>query len=213
MGTRLTLAASVRRLIDEEDTDNTHFDDEEIYDYLNQAIRFMGTELEWPLQLAQATAIEDQAVYTLPEDFISLSEVFFNNRSLTILDRTDLQAIQSSWQESANGDPAYAYRQDNRKFGLFPKPSSEVVAAGDVIQIQYIKIPPDLDDDNTSPDLHAAFQDALPFYAAFLCETKMGNDKRAEIRFNQYEVHKKRLTSRLQKFGEGLMRFRWSGRY
>jgi len=209
MGTRLTLLESVRRMIDEEDSTNSHFQDDEIYDYINQAIRYMGTDLEWPIQLAQATAVEGQAVYTLPTDFISLSDIYFNNNPMFIIDRTDLKSIQANWQDAENGNPVYAYKQDNRKFGLFPKPSAESLVSDDTIQIQYIKLPPDLDDDTDIPDLHLAFQDALPFYAAFLCETKVGNDKRATLRFDQYEMHKKRLTARLQKFSDDIMRFRW----
>lgn len=68
MATRLTLATATRRLIDEEDEDNSQFTDQEIYDYINQAIRFLGTDVEWPFQTAEATSVEDQAVYTLPED-------------------------------------------------------------------------------------------------------------------------------------------------
>ena len=213
MGTRLTLAQSVRRAIDEEDEDNSHFSSDEIYDYINQAIRYMGADLEWPSQRAQADPVADQAVYTLPEDFISLSDVYFDNNPLIVIDRSELKAIQANWQDAVSGTPNYAYKSDNRKFGLFPKPSADAIADGEVIQIDYIKIPPDLADDVSIPDLHTVFQDCLPFYAAFLCEHKLGNDKRADTNFNLYEVHKKRLTSKLQKFGEDLMRMRWSGNY
>lgn len=209
MGTRLTLAATVRRLIDEEDSTNSHFDDDpEIYDYLNQGIRYLGTDLEWAIQTAEATSVEDQAVYSLPDNFISLSDVYFDDNDLIILDRSDLSALSTTWQNSASGTPRFAYKSDNAKFGLYPKPNA--VNAGLTIQIQYIKIPADLSDDATSPDLHSAFQDCLPFYAAFLCEKKLGNLKAADHNLNLYEMHKKRLVSRLQRFSDDLYRFRWA---
>lgn len=212
MATRVTLSEAVRRLIDEEDEDNSHFTSDEIYDYLNQAIRYLGTEIEWPLQLAQATPVTDQAVYELPDDFVSLSDVYYDNRDLLIIDRTDLPALRSDWQNAPSGLPIYAYRSDNAKVGLFPKPSSSYTANSEVIQIQYIKVPADLDDDTDTPDLHIAFNDCLPFYAAFLCEHKLGNSKRSEVNFNLYEVHKKRLLSKVQKFSPDALRFRWSAR-
>jgi len=207
MGTRLTLTETVRRYIDEEDSANSHFSDDEIYDYVNQAIRYLGTDLEWPLQLAQATSVADQAVYTLPDDFISLAEVYFDNSPLTILDRGDLKHISSQWQESTASLPRYAYKQDNRKFGVWPKPDSD--HADLAIQIQYVKLPPDLDSDTAVPDLHTAFQDCLPFYASFLCEHKIGNTKRADKNYEFYDLHKKRIQSKLQRFSDDLMRLRW----
>lgn len=213
MALRPALLTQTRALIDETDSDNSHFTDAQIYLDINQAIRNLGADLEWPLQSAQATAIADQAVYALPEDFISLSDVFFNNRQLIVLERADLGHIRSDWQNAEAGTPTYAYKSDNQKFGLYPKPSTEETSDSEVIQIQYIKIPADLEDDNTLPDLHIAFHDCLPFYAAFLLEHKMGNDKRSQTNFSIYETHKKRLTSKLQRFSDDLMRFRWAGRY
>lgn len=208
MATRLTLLAATRRLIDEEDSSNSHFDNDEIYDYLNQAIRYLGTDIEWPIQTAQATSVEGQAVYTLPTKFISLSDVYFNNVDLVVIERQDLSGIRSDWQNAENGIPRYCYKSDNRKFGLWPKPNAD--HAGELIQIQYIKTPPDLEDDTTAPDLHAAFNDVLPFYAAFLCEHKLGNDSRAQNNLNIYEMMKKRLLSKVQRFSDDLLRFRWS---
>lgn len=205
---RVTLTTAVRRYINEEDSTDSHFADSEIYAYLNQAIRYLGTDVEWPLQTAQATSVLDQAVYTLPDDFISLVDIYFDNRDLNIIERQDLSGLRSDWQDAPSGLPQYAYKSDNAKIGLFPKPDSE--NAGSLIQIQYIKVPPDLSDDSTAPDLHLAFQDCLPFYAAFLCEHKMGNPKRSDMNLQLYEMHKKRLMSKVQRFSDENLRIRWS---
>lgn len=208
MGTRVSLATTVRRYINETDSDNSNFDDDEIYDYINQAIRFLGTEMEWPLQTAEATSVTDQAVYTLPEDFISLAGVYFDGRDLPIIERADLAGIRVDWQDADSGMPQYGYKADNAKIGLYPPPNSTNSSL--TLQIQYVKVPPDLEDDNTAPDLHIAFQDCLPFYAAFLCEHRMGNSKRADYNLNLYETHKKKLMSKVQRFADDSLRFRWS---
>lgn len=206
--TRVSMTTAVRRYINETDSSNSHFSDSEIYDYLNQAIRFLGTEMEWPFQTAEATSIQDQAVYTLPEDFISLVDFYFDNVDLPIIERADLSALRIDWQNAESSRPRYAYKSDNAKIGLWPPPDAD--NAGLTLQIQYIKVPPDLSDDSTAPDLHVAFQDCLPFYAAFLCEVKMGNNKRSDYMISLYESHKKKLMSKVQRFSDDDMRFRWS---
>lgn len=213
MALRPALLTSVRRMIDERDSDNSHFTDSEIYDYINEAIRLLGTELEWPLQTAEAPAVADQAVYALPEDFIALVDVYFDNRPLHIIQRDDLTAIRSDWQNATSGTPVFAYKSDNAKFGIYPKPSTEETSDDEVIQIQYVKLPANLSDDVTAPDLHTAFHDCLPFYAAYKCEDSMGNSKRAQSKLADYERHKKRIASVLQRFSDELLRFRWSGNY
>lgn len=208
MANRASLLTATRRYINEPDSTNSNFQDTEIYDYINQAIRFLGVEMEWPLQTAEATSVAEQAVYTLPEDFVSLSDFYFDGRDLPIIERADLSALRTDWQNAASGKPLYAYKSDNAKIGLYPKPDTE--NAGLTLQIQYIKIPPDLSDDTTAPDLHTSFQDCIPFYAAFLCEHRMGNQKRADYNLNLYESHKKKLMSKVQKFSDDTLRFRWS---
>jgi hypothetical protein len=211
LGNRLTLTTAARILIDERDAANSHFTDLELYGFANQAIRYLGADMEWPFQTAQTTSVVDQAVYTLPEDFIALADFFFDNEDIPIIERADLSAFDKNWQIATSGRPRYAYKSDNAKIGLWPKPSTE--NAGKVIQIQYIKLPADLSTDGQVPDLHTAFQDCIPFYVAFLCEHAMGNSKRAELNLGLYDSHKKTLRSKLQRFSDDTLAFRWSGRY
>lgn len=206
--TRVSMTTTVRRFINETDSTNSNFTDAEIYDYLNQAIRFTGTELKWPLQTAEATSVLDQAVYSLPEDFVALSDFYFDDKDLPIIERVDLSGIRLDWQSADSGMPQYAYKADNAKVGLWPPP--DAANTGLILQIQYIKVPPDISDDSTAPDLHVAFQDCLPFYAAFLCEVKAGNQKRSDYMISLYEAHKKKIEKAVQGFSDADLRFRWS---
>lgn len=202
-----TLRTKTRRLIGEEDPLNSHFTDPELLDYLNQASLFLATEMEWPEQTSNATSVLDQALYSLPADFISLSEVYLDGRPLKILDRSDLKQINSQWQNESSGTPQYFYKADNLAVGLYPAPNSTY--AGLAIQIQYISLPADMAGDTDVPDLHTAFQIALPFYAAYLCDYKLGNQKQSAIHFQQYDLHAKRVRSKVQDFSEERRRFAW----
>jgi hypothetical protein len=203
------LRKTVRRYINEEDVANSHFKEPELNDYLNQAVQFLGTQMEWPMQVAQATAITDQALYQLPDDFLSLVDVYFDNKKLTVLERADLSSINAQWQTAADGIPTVAYKADTATIGLYQAPDAS--QNGKIIQIQYISLPATLITDTDVPDLHSSFQICLPFYAAFICDYKLGNDKKSELHLSMYEQHRKALMSKIQKYSDDLLRFRWVG--
>lgn len=206
-----TLRTTVRRYILEEDSTNSHFTDPEIDDYINQGVTFLATQMEWPEQVDTATAVAGQTLYTLPEDFIALVDVYFDNHKLQILERPDLGQISPSWQDDPDGTPSIAYRDNRNVIGLYRTPDTS--QDGKIIQIQYIHLPATLSNDADVPDVHTAFQMCLPFYAAFVCDYKLGNDKKADIHLAKYEYHKKALMSKVQKYSDDLLRFRWGWSY
>lgn len=214
MSSLAQLRLAVRRYVNELDETNSHFKDPEINDYLNQAVQFLGTQMEWPEQVDQSTAVPNQALYQLPNDFIELTDVFFNSVNpvhLVILERADLGQISPSWQADPASTPRIAYRFNRNTIGLYPVPDTNQTDY--TIQIQYIYMPATLIADTDVPDLHAAFQMCLPFYAAFLCENRLGNDKKADINLTNFDRHRKALMSKVQKYSDDLTRFRWAWSY
>lgn len=201
----------MRRYILEEDNTNTHFTDAEINDYLNQAVTFLSSQMEWPEQVDQATAVSGQALYQLPDDFIALVDVYFNNMKLVILERADLGQISPVWQNDPSSTPKIAYRFNRNTIGLYPAPDSQ--QTGYTLQVQYIHLPATLSSDSDVPDLHTAFQMCLPFYAAFMCDYKLGNDKKADMHLQKYDQHRKALMSKVGKYSDDLLRFRWAWNY
>lgn len=211
MSSLTQLRTFVRHYINEEDSVNSHFSDPEINDYLNQGVTFLAVQMEWPEQVDQATAVAEQTLYQLPDDFVALVDVYFDNQKLVILERPDLGEISPSWQNDHSGIPKVAYRDNRNVIGLYPTP--DATQNGKLIQIQYIHLPATLTNDADIPDLHTAFQMCLPFYAAFLCDYKMGNDKKAEMHLKNYDQHRKALMSKIQKYSDDLLRFRWGWNY
>jgi hypothetical protein len=211
MSSLATLRTQVRRYILEEDNTNSHFTDSEINDYLNQALTFLASQMEWPEQVDQATAVPNQALYQLPTDFIALVDVYFNQQKIIVLDRADLGQISPSWQQDPSSTPQIAYRFNNDTVGLYPAPDAN--QTGYILQVQYIHLPATIAADTDVPDIHTAFQMCLPFYAAFLCDYKLGNDKKSEMHLQKYKQHMDALKSKLQKYGDDLLRFRWGWSY
>lgn len=211
MSSLAQLRTLVRRYINEEDSANSHFTDPEINDYLNQGITFLGTQMEWPEQVDEATATAGQALYQLPDDFVALVDVYFNNQKIIVLERADLGEITPGWQNDPASTPKIAYRFNRNTVGLYPPPDAN--QTGYSLQIQYIHLPATVSSDTDIPDLHIAFQMCLPFYAAFLCDYKLGNDKKADIHLQKYDQHRKALMSKVQKYSDDLLRFRWGWTY
>lgn len=219
MATKAELRLSTYRLIGEDDPadatnstpTNTHFASTEIDDYIQQAITLLGTEMEWMFQISEAPAVLDQALYELPSDFIAITSAFFDGTPIKILERGDLESINSNWQEALSDTPTTLYKFSTNTIGLYPAPDSDNVDKK--IQVEYIRIPANLDSDSDVPELHTAFQMCLPFYAAYMAESKMGNDKKAAMNMQAYELHRKKLMARVQNWSPDLMRFKWSGDY
>lgn len=202
------LRTFTRRYINEEDSSNSHFTDDELNDYLNQAVIFLGTQMEWPVQIETTAAVQDQALYQLPSDFVSLVDAYFDNSKLRILDRADMGGVSTVWQQDPSSTPKVLYRASQSVFGLYPPPDS--TQSGKLVQIQYIQMPATLSQDADIPDLHDAFHICLPFYAAFICDYKLGNDKKSELHLQRYEQHRKALMSKVQNFSDDIKRFRWA---
>lgn len=211
MASKTKLILATRRLLNQEDPTNSHFTDPELLDYINQSIRFLGTQMEWAEQLAYAVTVQDKFTYILPDDFISLIDVYFDGYKLDILEREDLPALNGQWQSVKSSQPSVAYKSDNAVIGIFPP--CDAAHAGKNLQIQYVKVPPGLSDPSDTPDLHVAFHDCIPFYATFLSESKIGNQKRSDRMLQLYDYHRKNLMSKVQRFADANLSFKWSGRY
>jgi hypothetical protein len=167
--------------------------------------------MEWAFQVSEATSVQDQALYELPSDFIAITDAYFDSSPLMILERGDLRALSPKWQEQPSGLPWVAYKADNNVVGLYVPP--DAAHTGKTIQIEYIAIPATLSSDADIPDIHTAFQLCLPFYAAYRAQKSIGNDKAAAGNFSDYEIHRKKLMSKIQNWSPSLMRFRWGGYY
>ena len=206
-----TLETSVRRLIQEEDTSDTNFTTAEIYDYLNEGARRLSTKLEWQYAVFTATTVANQGTYTIPDHVICVIDVFLDGKPLTLVDRADLVNVNREWLNTSAGLPVYAYRADRNKIGLYPKPSSTYASLE--LRMQGIKLPDTMTATTDTPDIHISLQDALPYFAAFRCELKAGNNQRAADFLKLFQNSIAEVQSQLDKFADQLLGWRFDGDY
>lgn len=205
-----SLETATRRLIQEEDEDNSNFDSPEILDYVNEGIRRLATYLGWQLAIFTATSVEDQSTYTIPGHIICLMDFYFDNEPLTIVDRTDMPSVDQNWISADSGRPRWAYRADRDKFGIYQKPSAAY--ADKEMRVQAIKLPDTIVDSTDLADIHIAFHDCIPYYAAFKCELKAGNNQRAADFLKIYKDYRDEIKGVLEKTSEQLMSFHFGGK-
>jgi hypothetical protein len=203
------LRTDLRLLLDESDNSNTNFTDTELNGYLNKALRKTAVELEWPIAVATATTATSQAQYSLPDNFMLLLKVFVDGKPLDVTDLEDIAIIHPNYRSAAADIPTLAYRADNNQIGLYPPPN--LANAGKTILMEYIKYAATITADADVPDLSAAIQDLLPFYAALLAMLRAGNYKTADYFRGLYNAELKSLKPKVQKFAEEFSGFRWDG--
>lgn len=206
-----TLETSTRRLIEEEDSTNSNFSTAEIYDYINEGLRRLATKLEWQLAIFTATTVQNQTTYTIPAHMIDIVDVYFNNILLIMVDRAEMSNVNSQWLGESAGQPKYAYKADRNKIGLFPKPDAS--NAGLELRMQGIKLPDNMSVSTDSPDIHYSLHDALPYFAAFRCEMKAGNNQRAADFLKLFQNGIADIQAQLDKFADGLLGFRFDGKF
>lgn len=208
--TSASLEISARRLIQEEDPDNSNYTSSEILDYNNEGVRRLSTFLGWQYAVFTATSVEDQPTYTIPDHMITLMDFYFDGEPLPVVDRTDMPSIDASWLTATSNRPRFAYRADRNKFGLYPKPSSTY--AGLEMRSQAIKLPDTLTDDEDIADIHLSFHDCIPYYGAFKCELKAGNNQRAADFLKIWKDYRDEIKGVLEKTADQMTAFHFGGR-
>lgn len=200
-----SLETATRRLIYEEEEDNSNFTSAEMLDYINEGVRRLSTYLGWQLGIFTATSIEDKQTYSVPGYLICLLDFYFDDSPLPIIDRTDLPGVDQNWRSASSGRPRYAYRADRDRFGLYQKPDAD--NAGKEMRFQAVKMPDTLVNSTDLADIHIAFHDCIPYYAAFKCELKAGNNQRAADFLKIYKDYRDEIKGVLEKTAEGLAAF------
>ncbi len=145
------------------------------------------------------TIIAGQASYNLPADLLDINRMAHSGVRLSRLSKYDLDwRFQSDWS-AVPGTPKSYYvnlEPDNKTYTLFPIPQD--ADAGPVLSLEYVQIPPDMDDDADLPwnghTLMTPYSMAIAYWGASALMKENPNEVRiAKIRL--YDDQYSRLVS------------------
>ena len=219
---KLTLSQirdEVRLLIDEE-ADDSHFTNSELNDFINQAIGFSATQLEYPRDFTDIQVEEGVPAYTLPDDFIFLRTAYFGDKSLgndvrplTIVSEETLSAIRRSWldETTANrGRPARLMMLDKQTVFLDPTPNADESVTGKKLIMDYIFHPGNLTSDSQEPNLPVPYHNLIQYYAAHLCYLgRLLNPQQASILRQKFNDETTLLKHIVEKETKGGLAWQW----
>jgi len=117
------------------------------------------------------TSVADQAAYDLPSDVLDIKRMAHKGLELRRISKFELDRYTGQDWTDDKGTPKFYYVDldpNNKKYYLYPIPQGE--DAGANVAVEYIKLPPALSSDSSTPfdghTLMVAYHDALAYKAA-----------------------------------------------
>lgn len=196
MSTRQQIRAQLRALLDQPSAATSNFTDERLNEFIDQAVKFTGTLIEYPRDAVEVQVEAGVGAYNLPSDFIIARAAYFGNKSiprdkldLLIVNEETLKGIDRNWKdESGNslGRPKYFCILDRKTCFIYPPPDSSESTNGKKLEIVYVYVAPSMNSDADEPDLPVNYQDIVQFYAAHLCYAKLNDKDTSNDMFKQF---------------------------
>ncbi len=90
--------------------------------FYDEAVYALGA-LPYLLNMSLIAVTQDQSTFTFPDNFLSLLEVWHDDRALDSMTHAELLTLSTQWQEHKG--PPLAYTEENlslRQFRLYPIP-------------------------------------------------------------------------------------------
>lgn len=188
---------------------DTHFDQTKMDSLINEAISFLALLLEYPRKTSSTQAVQSQATYPVPSDFLLLRYASFGDTSIN----GDIQPLQivtedtvrnqyRSYQDltsQTEGRPIYIYLLDRTNFAIYPRTNADQSATGKKIYYEYIYKPATLTNASDSVDLPNGYDDLVQYYVLHLCYIALQNKDMAAEMFNEFTAKHKLIRSTVTK--------------
>lgn len=213
--TRNQIRTQIRALIDQPDSSNSRFTDDQLNEYIDEAVNYTAVFIEYPRDFIEIQVEQNIGAYTLLTDTLVVRTAYFGDktisgdlRPLTIISEETLKELYPSWYETnsnTNSRPQYLILMDRNTIYVHPKPDANNSAAGKKIVLDYIYNPAALSDDSSIPDLPVPYHGILQLYAGHLAYLRLNNADLSAKLLQMYRDKIKELKSTVTKeTSEGL---------
>lgn len=202
MATRGIIRTQCRVEINQPDSANTDYSDDQLNLAIDESIKYIATLVEYPREFVEITPIAGVSEYdvsgtALTKDTINTRLAYFGDKSklndvyrLVVTTEEKLSSMFTSWLSTNSttfGKPVYLILKTFTTIALFPTPDDTNAAAGKKIILSRTYSPVPLTSDSESPNLPVPYHDLIKFWVAFLCYSgKLQNQTMAAAKHNVF---------------------------
>lgn len=203
--TRLQIRGLIRRRLGE--TTAAFWTDTELNDWINFGCKDIAFRAKCIRSETTFNSVLDTLEYTLSSvipNVVSINEIYFKQSGSTWVkldptNRTDLDFEDNGWRSASSSTPnKYFYDREENIFGLYPPANSDNTGVN-YVKVFYTKTHTDLTDDNSTPQVPEALQNAIVDYVVALGYEQRGwGDKSNDAwtkyfsRIKDYEIERQR---------------------
>ena len=172
----------VRSIINETDSANSHFTDNQLTVWINEAIRYVVTRIE-ELPITWTDLVAAVGDITISSDTLLINEAYLYNPTtskyepLEVVDYSALKHISDTWLSDDTNQPKYLARKGNFAVYLYPQPTSTFV--GQVLKTAGVAFPTELASGSDTPSLPKNMHDLIPHYSAYRAFEQLGMGDKA----------------------------------
>lgn len=197
----------------------SHFTDDVLNNYINEAINFTAVFIEYPKDLVYIQVQNNVGDYTLPSDTLYPRMAYFGDPSskgdvkpLIFVTEDTLKEIAPNLMDNTSdtqGRPTYIYRKSMTTVSLFPRPSAQESASGKYLFLNYTFNPSSITADSQTPAIPPIYHDILQFYALHLCYIQLQNKDMSDSMLNGYLGKIKLIKAQTTKESKEAFGFQW----
>ena len=185
--------------------DAIQFTDAELLDWGNQWLRYTATWLKYPISEEEQTTVDGTAVYTLTADFLEITDVYWDNAKLFLVDEDFLSTRDLQWRDAGSSDPEYWLREDTAKIRLHPKPNK-----AKTLLFRLRIVPTAMSADSDTPDLPTSYHDTGQWYIAAMGFYKLREFEKASVHWNKHLALRQDLRSGAAEFSDEANAWIWA---
>jgi len=190
---------AARLLISETDSENSHFNDSDLDNLINEWQRDAAIRVRSPRKEATQNTVQDQETYATPPDYLSsvvlmIEDLDGKEEEIPFVHFEDLRSIFGRrWISDVAGTPRVYYFSDRDVLGIHPKPDAD--HGGKVMRLFYIPVPTDMTNDGDVPDIEEVFHQHAKHFVAAEAHASVQNMAMSDKMMARYE-------SKMQQFKE-----------
>ena len=184
---------------------------QQMIDFINDAQMDIASVTECLRGVETTTVSEGVRDYSFDADFLRVTKVVFDDKTLGQATIAGLDALDEDWRDDEGTPTKYFMDESLTWLSLYPKPDSD--ADGKTLELHVIYKPAILSDDTDTPEIPTQYHSVIVDYVISQLKKIAGDYNAAVINYRFYQGGRDKVKRLVAKQESKPMRFRPSVKY